>query len=338
MKYFITGITGFIGSNLARYLLAEGNQVNAIVRNLPKINTLSHPNQHLFVGDLHNSQVLLKAMRGCDQGFHLAAYAKPWSKDRYMFYKINIEGTINVFESAIKAGIKKIIFTSSSATMSPSKRNTPCDESTLRKEPYFNEYEITKSNAELLSAEYVKKGLPVVIVNPSRVYGPGPINESNSITKLIRGYCSGHWRIIPGNGEKIGNYVFIDDVVNGHVLAAQKGRAGERYILGGDNLSFDDLFTILKNITGISRKMVRMPFSVMCAVAKLMEWQYYLTRNPPAITVSWIKKYLRDWCLSSAKAERELGYTITSFDEGARKTIHWLTENSLLDLNNKVLR
>ena len=104
MNYFITGITGFIGSNLASYLLAEGHQVNAIVRNFTDTKAFSHPNLHLFVGDLHDKAVLLKAMKGCGQGFHLAAFAKPWSKDPNTFYRINVEGAINVFESAQMTG------------------------------------------------------------------------------------------------------------------------------------------------------------------------------------------------------------------------------------------
>ena len=222
--------------------------------------------------------------------------------------------------------------------MSPSNGSIPCNESTLRKEPFFNEYEITKSEAERISVEYSNMGLSVVIVNPSRVYGPGPINASNSITKMIKGYCNGQWRIIPGNGEKIGNYVFIDDVVNGHILAAEKGRAGERYILGGENLSFHDFFAALENVTGIHRNMVHLPLFVMFAAVKLMELQNPVTGIPPAITAPWIKKYLRDWCLSSTKAERELGYTITSFEEGVRKTINWLTETSLLEMNKKMTK
>ncbi len=338
MNYFITGITGFIGSNLASYLLAEGHQVNAIVRNFADTKAFGHPNLHLFVGDLHDKAVLLKAMKGCSQGFHLAAFAKPWSKDPNTFYRINVEGTINVFESALKTSIEKVVFTSSAATVSPSNGNIPSHESTLRKEPFFNEYETTKSEAELIAAEYTKRGLPVVIVNPSRVYGPGPINASNSITRMIKGYCNGNWRIIPGNGKKVGNYVFIDDVVTGHILAAERGKAGERYILGGENLSFNEFFTVLANVTGRYRKMIHLPLFVMLTAAKLMELQNPLTGIPPAITAPWIKKYLHDWCLSSAKAESELGYTITSFKEGVRKTINWLIETSLIQTNNKMLK
>ena len=326
MKYFITGITGFIGSNLARYLLDEGHSINAIVRNLQDTKEFNYPNLQLFKGDLHDKRALRNGMEGCNKVFHLAAFAKPWSKNPDTFYKINVEGSVNIFESAKESGVEKVVFTSSAATMSPSNSMTPSTELTPREVPFFNEYESTKSEAEALAIDFSDNGLQVVIVNPSRVYGPGPINASNSITKMIRGYCNGHWRIIPGDGKKIGNYVFIDDVVNGHILAAEKGRAGEKYLLGGENLCFDDFFCTLEKVSGVHRKMVHLPLFVMYASAKLMEWQNPITGIPPAINAPWVKKYLHDWCLSSAKAERELGYRITSFNEGVRKTINWLSE------------
>lgn len=330
MKYFITGITGFIGSNLAKYLLSEGHQVNALVRNLDDTKAFNDPNLHFFKGDLHNKWVLYDGMEGCDCVFHLAAFAKPWAKDPDIFHKINVEGATNVFEMAKKAGVAKVIFTSSAATISPSKGSLPSDETTERAEPFYNEYEITKSEAERVARDFSSKGLHIVIVNPSRVYGPGPMNQSNATTRMILGYCTGHWRIIPGDGKKIGNYVYIDDVVNGYLLAAEKGRSGEGYIFGGENLSFDDFFRTLGKVTGLHRSMIHLPLFAMNAGAKLMEFQNRITGIPPAITAPWVKKYLRDWCLSSAKAGRELGYTITPFSEGARKTIKWLREYSLL--------
>jgi nucleoside-diphosphate-sugar epimerase len=324
MKYFITGITGFIGSNLARYFLDEGHQVNAIVRDFQDTKGLNHPNLQLFKGDLHDLSAQRSGMSGCNKVFHLAALAKPWSKDPDAFRKINVEGSANIFESAKESGVEKVVFTSSAATMSPSEGRIPSDESTPRKIPFFNEYESTKKEAEAIAIDYTAKGLPVVIVNPSRVYGPGPINESNAITKMIRGYCNGQWRIIPGDGKKIGNYVFIDDVVKGHIMAAEKGRAGERYLLGGENLSFDDLFNTLEKVSGIHRGMFHLPLFVMNTGAKFMEWQNSITGIPPAITSPWVNKFLRDWCISSTKAEQELGYKITSFEDGAGKTIKWL--------------
>jgi len=325
MKCFLTGITGFIGNNLARQLATDGHTVNAIIRNPLSNDWKDIPGLQFFKGDLQNLKTLREAAEGCDLAFHLAALAKPWSKNPGDFHRINVEGAINVFNAALESGVKKVVFTSSAATMSPSADLNPADESTHRKIPFFNAYEATKAEAERKAIEFCDKGLHVVIVNPSRVYGPGPINASNSVTRMIAGYRKGTWRIIPGDGKKIGNYVFIDDVVHGHILAAQKGRAGERYILGGDNITFDQLFQILGKVTGVSRRMVHLPLAVMNLAAGFMEWQNPLTGLPPAITADFVKKYMNHWSLSSDKAVKELGYRITPFPTGVKETVEWLS-------------
>jgi nucleoside-diphosphate-sugar epimerase len=325
MKYFLTGVTGFIGLNLAKRLAADGHTVHAIIRRQFANDWEDIPGLQLFSGDLHNPNSLRQAMEGCDVAFHLAAFAKPWSKDPGEFYRVNVEGAVNVFNAALETGIKKVVFTSSAATMSPTEVDEVSNENTQRTVPLFNAYEITKTGAEKKAIEYCNKGLHVVIVNPSRVYGPGPINASNSVTRMIAGYEKGTWRIIPGNGRMTGNYVFIDDVVHGHVMASKHGRAGERYILGGENLTFDEFFQTLAKITGKRRRMIHLPLGLMTSVAKLMEWQAPLTRIPPAITADFVKKYMNHWSLSSEKAIRELDYHVTSFETGAGKTLRWLS-------------
>jgi len=324
MKAFITGISGFIGSNLARQLAMDGHTVQATVRSTIPKDLQNIKEIKFYRSDLFNKDIMVQAMHKCDTAFHLAAFAKPWSKDPDDFYRINVEGAVNVFDAAINAGVRRVVFTSSAATLSPSAGNHPVDEATPRVHPFFNAYESTKAEAEKLAREYCDKGLEVVIVNPSRVYGPGPLNPSNSVTKMIIGYHKGSWRIIPGDGKRIGNYVFIDDVVHGHLLAAMKGRPGERYVLGGENLSFDGLFKVIREVSGKRYRMFHLPLSVMKAAATLMEWQSKITGIPPAITASWVKKYLHDWSLSSEKAMNELGYTITPFASGVRKTLDWM--------------
>jgi farnesol dehydrogenase len=262
-------------------------------------------------------------MQGCQVAYHLAAFAKPWAKDRNTYHHINVQGAVNVFSTAREAGVSKVVFTSSAATMSPSPGTDPIDEATSRKIPYFHLYESTKAEAEKKAREFSKRGMPVVIVNPSRVYGPGPINPSNSVTKMIIAYNKGKWRIIPGDGKKVGNYVYIDDVVHGHILAAKNGRAGERYILGGDNLSFDEFFKVLKDVCNSKQRMFHLPLPVMTAAAKLMEAQAAITGIAPLITSAFVKKYLNHWSLSSDKAKKELGYKITPFEEGVKKTLEW---------------
>jgi farnesol dehydrogenase len=323
MNCFLTGITGFIGSNLARQLTTDGHQVHAIVRNPGRNDLPDIPGVNYFSGDLDDEQALFEAMDGCEVAYHLAAFAKPWAKDNSTYHRINVDGAVRIFSMAQKAGVGKVVFTSSAATMSPSPGIDPVDETRVREVPYFHLYESTKAEAEEKAREFSRNGLPVVTVNPSRVFGPGPINPSNSVTRMILSFNKGKWRIIPGDGKKVGNYVYIDDVVHGHILAAQHGKAGERYILGGDNITFQEFFEILQKVCDRQHRMYHLPLPVMKAAALLMESQAAITGIPPLITAAFVKKYLNHWSLSSDKAKNELGYSITPFAEGVERTLEW---------------
>ncbi|HUW93815.1 MAG TPA: NAD-dependent epimerase/dehydratase family protein, partial [Bacteroidales bacterium] len=187
-----------------------------------------------------------------------------------------------------------------------------------------NDYEKTKSLAEKLVREYSQGGMETVIVNPTRVFGPGLLSESNSVTMMIDRYSKGKWRIKPGDGSCVGNYVFIDDVINGHILAAVKGSAGHSYLLGGDNLTFNSFFDTLAAASGKRRWLVHFPVRLMIAAAAFLEWQVAVTNIPPMITVPWVKKYMNHWSVSSKKAVAELEYSITPFADGVEKTLLWL--------------
>ncbi len=189
---------------------------------------------------------------------------------------------------------------------------------------YLTEYEITKQQAEQLCIEYAKEGLHIVIVNPSRVYGPGFLNKSNSVTILIKKYIEGKWRIIPGDGSQIGNYVFIDDVVSGHILAMEKGRSGERYILGGTNVSYNELFDLLAIVWGKKFKMFHLPMSIMMVVAKFELFMAESFGKKPLITPPWVKRYQQNRPLSVEKAKKEIQYLNTPLETGIKKTISWL--------------
>ncbi|MBK5194221.1 MAG: SDR family oxidoreductase [Flavobacteriaceae bacterium] len=324
MKCFVTGATGFIGSRLVEKLLVEGHEINCLIRSPEKFVAFQGKHVHPIYGDLDNSTALLQGCKDCDVVYHLAVYAKPWSKDPNLPYRINVQGTINILEASLKSGVKKFIFTSTAAVFGPSSEDQCIDEQVIQNGPYFNDYESTKALAEKSALEFITRGLLVIILNPTRVFGPGPISESNSITKIIKLYQKGKWRINPGDGKKIGNYVYIDDVIEGHLLAAEKGTSGERYILGGENLTFNQLFQTLSQITGNKRLLLHIPVWLMIMLAKIMELQVQVSGRPPLITPQWVKKYLHNWKLSSEKAINQLGYKITPFNDGVMKTVTWL--------------
>jgi len=325
MNCFVTGSNGFIGQRLCERLSLEGHKIRCLVRSEGKFTPLSHLEGVIpVIGSLEDESILEERLKGCDTVFHLAAYARPWSRDKSLPYRINVTGTENLLRAALKGGVKRFVLTSSAAVIGPSPGVDPINEDYPRDVPFFNEYEETKAAAEELVRSYCRDDLETVIVNPTRVYGPGPLNESNSVTKMIRLYGLGKWRILPGDGNCIGNYVLVDDVVKGHILAAINGRPGNRYALGGENLTFNQFFQILAEVTGKRRRMVHFPIWLMKAVAGVMEGQAVITGIPPMITAPWVKKYLNHWSLSSNKSMTDLGYTYTPFREGARITLERL--------------
>jgi farnesol dehydrogenase len=164
------------------------------------------------------------------------------------------------------------------------------------------------------------------MVNPPRIYGPGIITESNAVTRLIKLYMAGKWKIMPGDGKRTGSYVYIDDVVNGHILAMQSGRSGERYILGGVNASYNEFFELLAKIAGKKIKLIKLPVWAMMLAGNAIQLYTKISGKPPLLTPPWIKKYYYDWSLNSEKAQQELGYTYIPLEEGLQKTVDWLKQ------------
>jgi len=329
MKCMVTGATGFIGNRLVNELLNLGNEVNILARSPKKANQLYGNQVTFFEGDLWDTDAIQKASYNCDVVFHLAAFANIWSKDKMLAYKTNVTGTKNILEAAFQNKVKKVVFTSSAAVFPPSENGEDVDETATLPEEYLTEYETTKVEAEQICLDYCKKGLEVVIVNPPRLFGPGLLNKSNSVTILIKKFISGNWRIIPGTGDAVGNYVFINDVVNGHILAMQNGISGEKYILGGTNISFNDFFNVLSKISGKKYRLFHLSFPLILATSKFELFMAETFGKNPLITPPWAKRYLQNRPLSSQKAISRLKYTVTPLDEGIRKTIEWLksTEN-----------
>lgn len=328
MKIFITGASGFVGSHLAIKLARDKNEVCVLLRNPSKSGAFTESGISVIHGDLSDTEKLRTGMYGCDWVFHLAAFTKPVSEDRDLPYRTNVTGTLNVLEAAKARSVKKVIITSSAGTLSYSGNGLPVTEETNNDPVYNTEYERTKALSEKAAAAFNSANMDVVIVNPSRIYGPGNLSVSNSVTRIIKLYGHGLWRIIPGNGEAIGNYVFIDDVISGLILAALHGRGGERYILGGENLSYNEFFGILGDVYGKRRMLLRLKEPWLKRIVRIAGIYSSLTNSTPFISDEWIDKYLQNWILSSNKAQSQLNYKITPFREGAEKTILWLNSNS----------
>ena len=322
MSIFITGGTGYIGAHLLKRLADSGEKIHVLVRSEKKATNIKHPNVAIFEGDIMNKDSIRDAMQGCNKVYHLAAFAKVWAKDPKIYFDINVTATVNILEVAQELEVSKVIVTSTAGVYGASVSDD-ITETYVRDFDFFNEYESSKAISESRIKDFVIAGLDVSIVSPTRVFGPYLFGQPQSVTQLIHKYVKGNWRIIPGDGTKIGNYVFIDDVINGHILAMEKGKKGHTYILGGENHDYNSFFKILAIESGIHRKMIKLPigFQMLFSRIQLMKIPFGGT---PLITPKWIAKGKYDWKVDANKAINELGLKVTSLQEGVKKTIDWV--------------
>ncbi|HRE73978.1 MAG TPA: SDR family oxidoreductase [Flavobacteriales bacterium] len=324
MKFFLTGGTGYIGSWMIRRLTERGHEVHALVRNPEKAKSIQNDLVKLFRGDMLDEEAIRRGMEGCDGVFHLAAFAKVWARDPKVFFDQNVVATNRILDAARDLGVKRTVVTSTAGVFGASLHGTITEES-ARDLDFFNEYESSKALSESKIKDYVIRGLDVVIVSPTRVYGPALHGSPESVTLLIDKFVNGSWRFIPGDGTKIGNYVFVEDVVEGHILAMEKGKKGETYILGGSNHDYNEFFGKLSELSGVKRSMIKMPIGLQMMFSR---FQLLKTKfgGEPLITPKWIAKGKYDWKVDASKAVRELGMIITPLETGLKRTIDWSRE------------
>lgn len=320
MKIFITGASGYIGHKLVLAALKRGYKVHILVRDIHSKELPIHPEISVFKGDITDKESLMAAMKGCEKVIHAAGITKMSSRDNSVFYKVNVEGTKNVLDSALASGVKKFVFTSSGAVIGPSGKY-PMTENDPRIAAFENDYEISKHWAEELVKEYGRKGLFAMIVAPPRVYGPGSFTTGNVFDHLLKRIFSLGIAFMPAKGDVLANYAFIDDVVAGHFLALDRGICGEKYILGGENLSYTNFFKAIQQHSFKKIRVIKIPVPV------LMLWSFFhmafhkLTGKETQVSPNIIKRILKNRTLSSDKAVKQLGYSITPFHEGISKTI-----------------
>lgn len=336
-KAFVTGANGFIGTRLIEALVQRGQPVRALSRRPNPQPTpppglgwkdggpLASPLVEWVRGDITDRDSLVRGMEGCSQVYHLAAHAKNWARDPAIFDAMNIQGMRNVFDAAARQGVERVVWTSTMLTFGPTPRGQVYNEDSPRStDRFFADYDRTKTIAEQEALRRAAEGFPVVIVNPARVYGPGHLTEGNSASLLIDQYDRGQVPFLLNLGRNVGNWVFIDDVVQGHLLAMEKGRIGQRYLLGGENASLKQFFRLVDQVTG--RRHFQVPVFRFSALVfawfqkKRAEWFGIY----PQITPGWVRMFLVDWAYSSEKAQRELGYRPTPLAEGLKITYEWL--------------
>lgn len=325
MKILVTGATGYVGHNLAQSLAQRGNQVHVLVRDIASPDIPLHKNIRVFGGDITDRLSISVAINGCEEVYHTAALVKLFSKDPSLFQKINVEGTRNLLSEALENNVKKFLFTSTCGVIGPS-LGLPMNETDPRIISFDNDYEFTKHLAEKLVAEYASKGLFTVIVSLSKVYGPGIETHPVSVNTEIRKIVQGKTVFTPRPGTLAANYCYIDDVVEGHVLAMTKGVAGEKYILGGENISYRDLFKKIRSLSATRARIIEVPKAFIQLWA-LAQWiQFKFTGKEPFVTRKAVRQIFCNKIFSCEKAVRRLGYRVTPIEDGLQQTIQYVKQ------------
>ncbi len=323
MKILVTGATGYVGRELAIALANQGNRVHILVRNLYSKNIPRHDNIIVFRGDITDRDSIRMAMKECTQVYHTAAVVRIFAKDPSVFYNVNVKGTHNLLDEALSLGVKKFVYTSTCGVLGSSV-HYPKKETDPRTESFDNDYELTKYMGENLVKEYVHKGLFTVIVSLSKVFGPGIETHPVSVNSIIDKFIHSKITFIPKPITIVSNYCFINDIVTGHILAMQYGLGGEKYILGGENVSYDTFFRELRSLSGSKAKLIPVP-KVILNVLSVFQWfKFLITKKEPFITSKGIRHIFINKKFDNKKAIRQLHYQPTSFKEALIQTIHFL--------------
>jgi dihydroflavonol-4-reductase len=317
---FVTGATGFIGASLVRELLAQGCEVKTLVRSGSDRRNLSGLDIELCLGDLTDTRSLEKGMAGCDTLFHAAADYRLWTNNPESMYAINVQGTRNVLSAALKLGIGKVVYTSSVGTLGNPGDGTPGNEETpVSFEDMVGHYKKSKFLAEREADEFIRRGLPLVIVNPSTPVGRLDIKPTPT-GKIIVDFLN---RKMPAYLDTGLNIIDVEDCAKGHVLAATKGRIGEKYILGNENLSLRQIFGLLEEISGIRAPKVRLPYTPILIAAYINEAISKLTRKEPLIPLAGVQMAGKFMFFDSSKAVRELGLPRQPVMVSLQKAVDW---------------
>jgi dihydroflavonol-4-reductase len=322
----VTGATGFIGSNLVEALLKDGCNVKILRRRESDMRALEGLEAEPCLGDVRDAAAVLDAVKGCDTVFHAAAIVSYWKRERPLMEAVNVGGTRNVVDACLKSGVRRLIHTSSVAAIGFPGHGMTADENTMFNwEPYDIGYRNTKWAAEQEIARGVKLGLDAVMVNPSVVIGPRDIHFHGG--QLIRDIY--HKRIFyyVNGGMSV---AYVKDVVRGHLLAADRGRTGERYILSGESLSHREIISTIAEIVGGIKPFFRMPSAAVTTVALIAEAAGNILDKKPWVTRELFAGSRFRYHFSCKKAEAELGYSAIPFQQAVSNTFEWYKTHGLI--------
>jgi dihydroflavonol-4-reductase len=320
MTVLVTGGTGFVGAAIVRQLLQRGADVRALVRAGSDQRNLADLPVTRVIGDLSDVSSLDRALSGCEGLFHAAADYRLWVPNAEAMFRTNVEGTKSLLEAAGRAGVRRIVYTSSVATLGSATNGRPADEMTPSTVgDMIGPYKRSKFLAEELVRGMAAAGLPVVIVNPSTPVGPGDVKPTPT-GQLVVDALAGRMPAYVDTGL---NVVHVDDVAIGHVLAFERGVVGERYVLGGTDMTLRDILAELARIAGRASPSIRLPHAFVLPIAYVAEAWARLTGRPPRATVDGVRLSRKHMYFSSARAVRELGYRWRDVQEALRDAAAW---------------
>ncbi|MGO8858818.1 MAG: hopanoid-associated sugar epimerase [Steroidobacteraceae bacterium] len=305
MRALVTGASGFVGAAVARALVSADWQVRVLVRAASDRTNLQNLPLEVAVGDLTVAASLQQALAKCDALFHVAADYRLGARDPSQLYQTNVEGTRNLLTAAADAGVKKIVYTSSVATIGLPADGSPGDEQTpVSLAAMIGHYKRSKFLAEQLVLDAASAGTPAVVVNPSTPVGPGDVKPTPT-GQLVRDAAAGRMPAYVDTGL---NIVHVDDVAAGHLMAFHHGRIGERYILGGEDMTLQQILGAIAQLVGRPPPRVRLPYAAVLPIAYLAEAVGLLTGRSGRVTLEGVRMSRKRMFFSSAKAARELGY------------------------------
>jgi len=332
MKTLITGANGFVGSAVLRQLIGDGHEARAMVRVSSDRRNFSGLDVELVEGDLTDAVLLRTVVRGCENVFHVAADYRLWIPDPDTMYKVNVEGTRNLMYAAISAGVSKIIYTSSVAALGLTKDGTPADEDTpVSLSDKVGHYKRSKYLAEQEVLTLVaQEAYPIIIVNPSTPIGPRDIKPTPT-GKIIVDTLN---QKMPAYVDTGLNLAHVDDVARGHLLAFKHGAFGERYILGGEDMSLKAILETICNLADLTPPRIKLPHNAILPIAWLAELWARLTGNEPIATIDGVQMAKKKMFFSSEKAIAKLGYRARPACDGIADAITWFKENGYVGNTN----
>jgi dihydroflavonol-4-reductase len=320
MKVFVTGATGFVGTHVARELQKQGAQLRLLVRPTSNLGNLEGLDAELVEGDLCDPDSLRRGIAGCEFLVHVAADYRLWTRDPQQMYRANVEGTRSVLRAAADAGVRRVVYTSSVATMGFENGHVADENSPVALGDMIGPYKRSKFMAEQVALEAGSNGAEVVVVNPTTPVGERDIKPTPT-GRIIVDFLK---RKFPAYVDTGLNLVDVREVARGHVAAMEKGRRGERYILGGENLSLKQILDKLAAITGLPSPRVKLPYAVALASGVVDTFfTGVLLRREPRVTIDAVRMGRKKMFASSAKSERELGWRVVSVDDALRRAVDW---------------